>query len=145
MQNLLYFNISVVDQNSILYYPNLISTYTTYNILYFILLREVNLNMYNMLQPNGQIFLIFLSYTPVFLIYKTLSTDSLLQNYMEDVDEIFPLYYNLDNESKKKWYCDRLESSGFKVNLCEIEKAPHTYPSIQNYRGVCFIINLYAK
>lgn len=52
---------------------------------------------------------------------------------MKGIDEVIPLYHDIEN--KEEWYCDRLECSGFKVNLCKIENFEYTYPSVQNYRG----------
>lgn len=95
--------------------------------------------MYNILQPEGEVLLVFLASNPIFTMYQRMAERTEWAEYMKDVDEFIPNYQNSSRPAEMfEAVC---HSVGFEVIECTAPERSFTFQNVNTIKSKAIISN----
>ncbi|KAF4520275.1 hypothetical protein B566_EDAN010743, partial [Ephemera danica] len=106
--------------------------------------RRAMMNMYELLEPNGELLLVFLAQNPIFTAYERLAAGNKWGKYMQDDVHRFisPYHHSAEPHLELRNY---LETVGFRVEDCECLEQSFTFPSPHLLKSAAKAVNPFLE
>jgi hypothetical protein len=90
-------------------------------------------NMYDMLQPGGQLFLTIVSDNAIYDIYENMAREKKWKRFFTTVEDYVSIYHHSVDPERK--LIDFLKKVGFVIDACKLEDRTWTYPTLPYYKS----------
>ncbi|KAJ3630627.1 hypothetical protein MTP99_011814 [Tenebrio molitor] len=100
-------------------------------------------NMYDMLQPGGQLFLTIVSDNAIYDIYENMALEKKWKRFFTTVEDYVSIYHHSVDPARK--LVDFLKKVGFVIDACKLEDRTWTYPTLPYYKKWVKSISPFVK
>jgi hypothetical protein len=90
-------------------------------------------NIYDMLQPGGQLFAAIVSNIAIYDIYENMARENKWQRFFTTVENYVSIYHHSADPARK--LVDFLKKVGFVIDACKIEDRTRTFPTLLYYKS----------
>jgi SAM-dependent methyltransferase len=90
-------------------------------------------NIYDMLQPSGQLFAAIVSNIAIYDIYENMARENKWQRFFTTVEDYVSIYHHSADPARK--LVDFLKKVGFVIDACKIEDRTRTFPTLLYYKS----------
>ncbi|KAK2720849.1 juvenile hormone acid O-methyltransferase-like isoform X2 [Artemia franciscana] len=106
-------------------------------------LRQVLDNIYDLLKPGGETFLVFLAQNPIFTMYELMSYKPDWKEYMKDVSNFVPRTHYLKNPAE--YFAQMALESKFDVRSCSTIEKSFLFENINHVRNAVRAVNPFTQ